>query len=115
MIMKASSKRRRGKEQIRREKEEEEAKKQADEAKLNQFDAMQQQMNQMQHQLNDATVMHDQVNALVISGVLAADANGNLDLNADDDKFEHIITEKIKTSKQKRQLANANLNQQIDL
>ena len=58
MIMKASSKRRRGKEQIRREKEKEEAKKQADEAKLNQFDAMQQQMNQMQHQLNDATVMH---------------------------------------------------------
>ena len=44
-----------------------------------------------------------------------ADANGNLDLNADDDKFEQIVTDKIKTSKQKKQLANANLNQQADL
>ena len=48
MIMKASSKRRSGKEQIRREKEEKEAKKQADQAKLDQFDAMQQEINQMQ-------------------------------------------------------------------
>jgi len=32
--------------------------------------------------------MHDQVNALVIGGVLVADDHGNLDLNADDDKFE---------------------------
>ena len=34
MIMKANSKRRRGKEQIRREKEEEEAKMQSDQTKL---------------------------------------------------------------------------------
>ena len=43
--------------------------------------------------------MHDQVNALVIDGVLAADDQGNLDLNADDDNFEKIVTDKIKTSK----------------
>ena len=49
--------------------------------------------------LNDASRMHDQVNALVIGGVLVADNNGNLDLNADDENFEHVVTEKIKTSK----------------
>ena len=43
--------------------------------------------------------MHDQVNALVIDGVLVTDDNGNLDLNADDDNFETIVTDKIKTSK----------------
>ena len=43
--------------------------------------------------------MHDQVNALVIDGVLVADNDGNLDLNADDDNFEKIVTDKIKTSK----------------
>jgi len=32
---------------------------------------------------------------LVVDGVLVADVNGNLDLNADDDKFEQIVTEKI--------------------
>ena len=47
---------------------------------------------------------------MVLDGVLMADANGNLDLNADDDKFEQIVTDKIKTSKQKKQLTNANLN-----
>ena len=43
--------------------------------------------------------MHDQVNALVIDGVLVADDNGNLDLNADDDNFERMVTDKIQTSK----------------
>ena len=43
--------------------------------------------------------MHDQVNALVIDGVLVADDNGNLDLNADDDNFERVVTDKIQTSK----------------
>ena len=65
--------------------------------------------------LNDASRMHDQVNALVIDGVLVADDNGNLDLNADDDNFEKIVTDKIKTSKQKKQLGNADLNLQADL
>ena len=46
---------------------------------------------------------------------MAADDNGNLDLNADDANFEQIVTEKIKTSKQKKELANANQNQQLDL
>jgi len=33
---------------------------------------------------------------------LAADDDGNLDLNADDENFEKIVTDKIKTSKQKK-------------
>ena len=50
-----------------------------------------------------------------MDGVLVADDDGNLDLNADDDNFEKVVTDKIKTSKQKKQLGNANLNQQVDL
>ena len=44
-------------------------------------------------------------NALVVDGILVADDQGNLDLNADDEQFEQVITNKINQSKQKRQLA----------
>ena len=45
--------------------------------------------------LNDASRMHDQVNALVIDGVLVADPNGNLDLNADHANFEKVVSDRI--------------------
>ena len=113
-LMKASTVRRRSKKQIEADKKREEEKKQEIEEKLSQFDAMQQQLTQQSQLLNDASRMHDQVNALVIDGILVADDNGNLDLNADDDNFERVVTDKIQTSKQKRALAQQQLNQQVD-
>ena len=58
--------------------------------------------------------MHDQISGLMHQGIIKSDANGNLDLNMEDENFESIITEKIKTSKQKNALARQQLNQQVD-
>ena len=54
--------------------------------------------------------MHDQISGLMHQGIIKSDANGNLDLNMEDENFESIITEKIKTSKQKSALARQQLN-----
>ena len=35
--------------------------------------------------------MHDQVSGLIGEGILAPDANGNLDLNTGDKRFEHLV------------------------
>ena len=57
-------------------------------AKIYQIDQMQQRINDMESQLQSATVMHGQVNDLVLKGILKPDIDGNLDLNADDENFE---------------------------
>ena len=71
---------------------------------------MLQRINEQEQSLQSAAVMHDQVSGLIGEGILVPDANGNLDLNTGDERFEQVIQEKIKTSKQKAQNANASLN-----
>ena len=52
---------------------------------------MMQRINEQEQSLQSATVMHDQVSGLIGEGILVPDANGNLDLNTGDERFEHLV------------------------
>ena len=93
--MKASTKRRRGKKQIEADKKLEEEKQQDVNNKLAQYAAMEARITEQEFQLNEPTKMHSEVNALVLDGILVADNQGNLDLNAGDQQFEQKVASKI--------------------
>ena len=99
--MKATSKRRRGKEQIRQEKAAEEEKKQSDGAKIAQYDAMRSRTEAMQQELNVAQEFRDQ---LLEHGIFKPNAEGGLDFVADQKERSDLQEEKIKASKQKSSL-----------
>jgi hypothetical protein len=94
--MKASSKRRRGKEQIRQEKAAEEEKKQSDAARLAQYEAMRARTDAMQQELNVAQEFKSQ---LLEHGIFRPNAGGGLDFVADEGERESLKKEVASASK----------------
>jgi hypothetical protein len=94
--MKATSKRRRGKEQIRQENAAEEQKKQGVAAKLAQYDAMRAKTDAMQQELNVAQEFKSQ---LLEHGIFRPNAGGGLDFVADEGERESLKKEVATASK----------------